>query len=76
MMTNVGVLDGVVRLLLGLTLLAWGYGEFGPALPHLLSWVVWLAGVAFTLTGLFRYSPLYVFLGTDSCALYSPEDRP
>ena len=74
MSTNVGVLDACFRLAAGLALLAWGYGEFGPALAEMTAWIVWIAGLTLGLTGFFRYCPLYGLFGTNSCAIYPHED--
>ncbi|WP_088343095.1 MULTISPECIES: DUF2892 domain-containing protein [Rhodomicrobium] len=75
MMTNIGVLDGMFRLLLGLALLGWSDGKFGPHPPEFWAWLAWIPGLALSLTGLFRFSPLYWLLGTDSCAPYPGRDR-
>lgn len=75
MMTNVGVLDAAVRLLVAVLLLAWSYGEFGlkePSPP--VGWAIWLGGLAFGATGLFRWCPIYVFCGTHSCAPMPGDD--
>ncbi len=75
MMTNVGVLDAVVRLTLGVALLAWSYGRIGPGLPETPAWIAWIAGAVFAATGIFRYCPLYAWAGTNSCAPYPGDDR-
>lgn len=72
---NVGVLDGAFRLILGIGLLALSYGRIGPGLSEATAWIAWIAGVAFGLTGLFRYCPIYALIGTDSCAPYPGDDR-
>lgn len=74
MMTNVGVLDGALRLALGLLLVAWSEGEFGARPPEFWDWAAWAAGAALALTGLFRFSPLYAWRGIDSCAPYPGRD--
>jgi hypothetical protein len=76
MITNMGVIDRVLRLTVGAMLLAWSYGKGGPALHEGVSWLVWVMGAALALTGMFRYCPLYAFLGTDSCAPYPGDVEP
>ena len=68
MMTNVGVIERVLRFGLGLALLAWAHGNFGPALPEHLAWVVFSAGAFLTFTGLFRFCPFYAVLDMTGCA--------
>ena len=68
MMTNVGVIERVVRFGLGLALLAWAHGNFGPALPEHLAWVVFSAGAFLTFTGLFRFCPFYALMDMNTCA--------
>lgn len=70
MMTNVGVIDGAFRFILGMGLLALSYGRLRLHLPHDLAWAAWTAGALLSVTGLFRYCPAYALLGTDSCAIY------
>lgn len=76
MMTNVGVLDGVLRFALGAALLGWSYGVIGRAPPEMAAWAIWALGAAFALTGLFRNCPLYAYFGVDSCAPYPGDDGP
>ena len=76
MMTNVGVLDRVLRFFVGGALLAWSYGAIGPELPETAAWAIWALGAAFALTGLLRNCPLYAYFGIDSCAPYPGDDQP
>jgi hypothetical protein len=77
MITNVGVIDGVFRFILGVGLLALSYGRFQLHLPHDLAWGAWILGAFLTGTGLFRFCPVFALLGTDSCAIYPrPDNRP
>lgn len=76
MITNMGVIDGVFRFVLGVALLAWSYHRIGPALPEALAWAVWIVGAFLGFTGLFRFCPVYALLGTDSCAIYPGRDGP
>jgi hypothetical protein len=73
METNVGVLDGFVRLAAGAFLLAWSEGEFGLTPPSFGNWFIWLLGLGLVLTWLFHHCVFYRILGTNSCAR-SPGD--
>ena len=64
MTTNVGNLDRVIRVLIGLALLAWALGIGIPRTEW--SWVGWI-GVIPIATALFGYCPLYSLLGVSSC---------
>jgi hypothetical protein len=76
MMTNVGVIDGVFRFVLGVGLLALSDGRLWLHPPHELAWAAWIAGAFFSFTGLFRYCPAYALAGTDSCAIYPAPPPP
>lgn len=71
MEVNVGVIDGAFRILAGLLLLGFSYGETAIA-PGLLAWPGWLLGLALGLTGLFHFCPIYKLLDVTSCA-YGPD---
>jgi hypothetical protein len=76
MMTNVGVIDGVFRFLLGLALLAWSDGRFGHELLEVLAWIIWVIGAYIFFTGVFRFCPAYAYFSTNSCATgLRPDDR-
>jgi hypothetical protein len=75
LITNVGVIDGVFRFILGVGLLALSYGRFRLHLPYDLAWTVWIVGAYLGLTGLFRSCLVFALLGTDSCAIYPAHDR-
>ena len=75
MITNMGVIDGVFRFVLGVGLLAWSYDRIGPGLPESLAWAVWIVGAFLGATGLFRFCPAYALIGIDSCAIYPGQDR-
>ena len=70
METNVGVLDGAARLILGAVLLAASYGKFG-AVPEIFAWIAWLLGGVLIFTGLFHHCFVYRMVGLSSCA-YGP----
>jgi hypothetical protein len=61
MAVNLGLVDRTLRLLIGLTLLAWGGGGVTETVLSVAAY--WL-----TLTGIFRVCPLYIVLGLDSTA--------
>lgn len=58
MKANVGGVDKVLRMVLGVALIAWA-AMGGPA------WA-WI-GVVPLLTGLFNFCPLYALLGMNTC---------
>lgn len=64
MSTNVGGLDRVLRILVGLALLAWALGIGVPRTEW--SWLGWI-GVIPLATGLFGYCPLYSLPGVATC---------
>lgn len=64
---NVGGIDRILRILVGLVLIAlaatgtvglWGY-----------------IGIVPLLTGIFRFCPAYPLLGVSTCPLKSPDDK-
>ena len=61
MNANVGTIDRVLRVVLGLALIGLAVGgQIGP----------WgYVGIVPLLTGLFRMCPLYALLGIDTCGL-------
>ena len=60
MPTNVGGLDRILRIVVGLILIALVF--VGPQTPW--GWI----GLVPLLTGLFRFCPAYRLLGVNSCA--------
>ena len=66
MIANVGTVDRIVRLVIGVLLLGYamriGLADTG------WNWVGWI-GVIPILTAIFAYCPLYRFLGFSSCPL-------
>lgn len=66
MLQNVGGIDRVLRVLVGVLLLAYalklGFGETG------YNWIGWI-GVVPLATGLFGNCPLYSILGFNTCPL-------
>jgi hypothetical protein len=61
MSTNVGGIDRILRMLVGLALIAMVF--VGPQTPW--GWV----GLVPLLTGLFRFCPAYSLLGMNTCPL-------
>ncbi|WP_050527339.1 YgaP family membrane protein [Pseudorhodobacter aquimaris] len=63
--TNVGGADRVLRIVLGIALIAAFF-----ALPELgWRWVLGLVGAVALITGLFRSCPLYSLIGVNTCPL-------
>jgi hypothetical protein len=60
MKTNVGGIDRILRIVVGLGLIVWAVALAGPA------WA-WI-GVAPLATGLFRFCPAYPLMGMSTCA--------
>ncbi len=61
MKSNVGGIDRVLRIVLGLVLI-------GLSLGGVIGWWGWL-GLVPLLTGLFRFCPIYPLLGFSTCPL-------
>jgi hypothetical protein len=61
MSTNVGGIDRILRMLVGLALIAMVF--VGPQTPW--GWV----GLVPFLTGLFRFCPAYTLLGMNTCPI-------
>jgi hypothetical protein len=59
MKSNVGTVDRVLRILLGLGLIAWAVFLQGP----IWAWI----GVVPLATGLFRWCPAYSLIGINTC---------
>jgi hypothetical protein len=68
MMTNVGVIDRALRLIVGLGLLGWSWGYYGPPLPAWAAWSITILGVYPAVTGLLRWCPALAFAGVSTCA--------
>lgn len=71
-MVNVGMVDRVLRALLGLALLAMPFiSAASAALAGMGNWI-WIlpaVGLVLLLTALFRFCPAYRLLGIRTCAL-------
>ena len=61
MKANVGGIDRILRIVVGLALIAWAAALGGPV------WA-WI-GVVPLATGLFKFCPAYTLLGTNTCPM-------
>jgi hypothetical protein len=68
MTPNVGTVDRIARIALGLVLIAFALGYIFPGTGW--NWVGWI-GVVPLLTALFGYCPLYTMLGMTTCSKQS-----
>jgi hypothetical protein len=69
MNTNVGTIDRVVRLVVGLGLVAWGLGYLPDmATPPEWSLVAAVVGGILAMTAVIGFCPIYRILGLSSCA--------
>jgi hypothetical protein len=68
MMTNVGVIDRALRLLVGFGLLGWAWDYYGTPLPDAAEWAVTVIGAYPAITGLLRYDPAFAVAGISTCA--------
>jgi hypothetical protein len=66
MKINVGTIDRVVRVLVGLVLIAFAFGLVWPATGW--NWVGWI-GIIPLVTGAVGSCPLYSVLGLSTCAM-------
>jgi hypothetical protein len=60
MKANVGSIDRILRIVVGLALIAWAAALGGP----IWAWI----GVVPLATGLFKFCPAYTLLGMNTCA--------
>ena len=65
--TNVGGIDRVLRIVVGVALLAWFFLDQGTGTAHYLK----LIGIVPLFTGLFGTCPLYSVLGFSTCPMKS-----
>ena len=63
--TNVGGVDRILRILVGLTLLGWFFVDHGAGFWHFAK----LVGVVPLATGLMSRCPIYSLLGISTCPL-------
>ena len=63
--TNVGGVDRVIRIVLGLALIVWWY--MAPAAGR--HWLALVVGFVALLTGVMSTCPLYTILGLNTCPL-------
>lgn len=62
--TNVGMVDRIVRIVLGVALIAFALGYIAPAAPY--HWLGWI-GIVPLATAIFATCPLYSLLGMSTC---------
>jgi Protein of unknown function (DUF2892) len=68
-MSNIGTIDRIVRIVVGLLLIAYAIPI---GLPHTgWNWTGWI-GVVPLLTGIFAYCPAYTAFGLSTCAAKQP----
>ena len=68
MTTNVGMWDRILRVVVGIALIAWALG-YGPAFgvpTTSWAWVGWI-GLIPLVTGLIGYCPAYAMIGASTC---------
>ncbi len=64
MTTNVGTIDRIVRIVVGIALIAFALGFIAPGTPY--AWIGWI-GVVPLLTALVGSCPLYSMIGLSTC---------
>ncbi|MBA3989214.1 MAG: DUF2892 domain-containing protein [Idiomarina sp.] len=57
-MANVGQVDRIIRIVLGVLIVAWSFSAGN---------LWWILGAALIATGIFRYCGLYRVLGVSTC---------
>jgi membrane-associated protease RseP (regulator of RpoE activity) len=65
MIPNVGTIDRIVRIALGLALIAFALGYIAPGTGW--NWIGWI-GVVPMLTAVFGYCPAYALFGMTTCS--------
>jgi DUF2892 family protein len=64
MTTNVGTIDRILRIVIGIALIAFALGFIAPGAPY--AWIGWI-GVVPLLTALVGSCPLYRIVGLSTC---------
>lgn len=64
--TNVGTIDRIARIIVGLALLAFALGFIAKGSPY--AWLGWI-GIVPILTAVFSTCPLYSILGMSTCPM-------
>jgi hypothetical protein len=64
MTTNVGTIDRIARIVVGIALIAFALGFIAPGTPS--AWIGWI-GVVPLLTALVGSCPLYSMIGLSTC---------
>lgn len=68
MTANVGTVDRIIRVVLGLVLLGLTFNLFGPGLASPWNWIAGIVGAVMLLTGVFSTCPAYSILGISTCS--------
>lgn len=66
MAKNVGGIDRILRIVVGLALLAFALGFIGKGSAY--AWLGWI-GIVPILTAVFSFCPLYPLLGINTCPM-------
>lgn len=61
---NVGSVDKIIRLVVGIVLIAWGF--LGAGISTTIGIIAMVVGVVLVLTGLINFCPLFRLLGISS----------
>jgi hypothetical protein len=69
MTVNIGIIDRILRIIVGLALIAAALGLYGPAYQTAWAWI----GVIPLLTALAGWCPLYTVLGIRTCKAAAPQ---
>lgn len=64
MTANVGTLDRIIRIIVGLLLIGVALGVFGPDYQSVWGWI----GVIPIATAIFGFCPVYRLIGVNTCA--------
>lgn len=67
MTANVGLVDRIIRVILGLILLGLAFSLFGPGLASPWDWIAGIVGAVLLLTGILSVCPAYSVLGISTC---------
>ncbi len=67
MTKNMGMVDRVIRAVIGALFLAWAFGKIGPVTSY--SWIGWVLGLLMLGTSAMGMCPPYKLLGINTCGL-------
>lgn len=66
MKQNAGTIDRLIRIIIGLALLAFAYLNWATATP-MIAWIAAIAGAVMLFTGLSGWCALYTIFGIKTC---------